>query len=138
MRDPYLGFCKTSRLFHPTQKDGQPFFETAGSKLLYFNPQSFPQEKLQKTRRVFCLGGSTTFGRPYDDRTSYVSWLRESLRELDSSHDWEVINAGGISYASYRLLNVAEEIIRYEPDLLIIHTGHNEFLEKTHVSSADH
>lgn len=130
MRDPYLGFCTTSRLFHPSQKDGQPFFETAGSKLLYFNPQSFPQEKPQKTRRVFCLGGSTTFGRPYDDRTSYVSWLRESLRELDSSHEWEVINAGGISYASYRLLNVAEEIIRYEPDLLIIHTGHNEFLEK--------
>ena len=130
MRDPYLGFCTTSPLFNPTQKDGRAFFETAGSKLPYFNPQSFPQVKPPRTRRVFCLGGSTTFGRPYDDRTSYVSWLRESLHDLDSSHDWEVINAGGISYASYRLLNIAEEIIRYEPDLVIIHTGHNEFLEK--------
>ncbi len=135
-RDPYVGFCATSKLFGRTQKDGQAFYETAPAKLQYFNRQTFPQTKPSGTRRVFCLGGSTTFGRPYDDRTSYVNWLRESLSQLsltvdgDPSVNWEVINAGGISYASYRLLNLAEEIIHYDPDFVIIHTGHNEFLEK--------
>ena len=41
-----------------------------------------------------------------------------------------MINAGGISYASYRVAVVIKELARYEPDLFIIYTGHNEFLEE--------
>lgn len=129
-RDPFAGFSKTSRLFVPDVVNDVPVLRTSAAKLSFFNPQSFPQEKSTATKRVFCLGGSTTFGRPFDDRTSYVNWLRQSLVRLDQSWSWEVINAGGISYASYRLLNLMEELIRYQPDLFIIYTGHNEFLEK--------
>jgi hypothetical protein len=48
----------------------------------------------------------------------------------DGSRNWEVINAGGISYASYRVAHLMEELIDYQPDLFIIYTGHNEFLEE--------
>ncbi len=48
----------------------------------------------------------------------------------DSQRNWEVINAGGISYASYRVAHLMEELINYQPDLFIIYTGHNEFLEE--------
>jgi tetratricopeptide (TPR) repeat protein len=41
-----------------------------------------------------------------------------------------VINAGGISYASYRVANLMKELALYEPDLFIVYTGHNEFLEE--------
>jgi len=41
-----------------------------------------------------------------------------------------LINAGGISYASYRIAKLMEELIRFQPDLFIIYTGHNEFLEE--------
>ncbi len=41
-----------------------------------------------------------------------------------------MVNCGGISYASYRLVSIIEEICQnYYPDLLIIYAGHNEFLE---------
>jgi Flp pilus assembly protein TadD len=102
---------------------------TSHAKLLWFNPQSFPAEKPADTYRVFCLGGSTTYGRPYDDTTSFCGWLRELLPTADPSRRWEVVNAGGISYASYRVAALAEEIAEYEPDLLIVYSGHNEFLE---------
>jgi tetratricopeptide (TPR) repeat protein len=52
------------------------------------------------------------------------------LPVADPSQQWEVINAGGISYASYRVANVAEELIQYDPDLFIIYCGQNEFLEQ--------
>src|SRR6185503_10316672 len=34
------------------------------------------------------------------------------------------------SYASYRIALLMEELTRYQPDLFVIYSGHNEFLEK--------
>ncbi|MHC4121542.1 MAG: tetratricopeptide repeat protein, partial [Planctomycetota bacterium] len=95
-----------------------------------FNLQRFDRNKSADTYRVFCVGGSTTFGRPYDDTTSFCGWLREMLPKADPARKWELINAGGVSYASYRVAAVMEELARYEPDLFILYSGHNEFLER--------
>jgi len=103
---------------------------TASNKKDFFNRQSFPRQKAPNTLRIFTLGGSTTYGRPYDDSTSFTGWLRALLPEVDKTRHWEVINAGGISYASYRVAKLMEELIAYQPDLFIIYTGHNEFLEE--------
>jgi Flp pilus assembly protein TadD len=129
--DPYVGFAGYSPLFvERTTPDGEPVFATANAKFDWFNQQQFPVRKAQDVTRIFCLGGSTTYGRPYDDRTSFCGWLRAFLPAADPSRQWEVINAGGISYASYRVVRLMEELVRHEPDLFIIYTGHNEFLEK--------
>ncbi|MEZ5393510.1 MAG: tetratricopeptide repeat protein [Bryobacterales bacterium] len=76
------------------------------------------------------MGGSTTYGRPYDDRLSFSGWLRELLPIADPTRQCEVINAGGVSYASYRVAAVMEELAQYEPDAFLIYSGHNEFLER--------
>jgi tetratricopeptide (TPR) repeat protein len=129
--DPFVGFASNVPLFVPaTGPKGEQFLTTATNKKDYFNRQSFPQEKGPGTYRIFCLGGSTTYGRPYGDATSFAGWLRELLPAADRSRNWEVINAGGISYASYRVAHLMEELVRYQPDLFIIYTGHNEFLEE--------
>ena len=128
--DPYVGFSAYVPLFIEERgDDGRSWMVTAENKLPWFNEQRFPLEKPADTVRVFSIGGSTTFGRPYDDTTSFTGWLRAFLNSADSSHQWDVINAGGVSYASYRLAKMMEELVRYEPDLFIIYTGHNEFLE---------
>jgi hypothetical protein len=46
------------------------------------------------------MGGSTVYGRPYDDTTSFPGWLRELLPVADLTSNWEVINTGGESYAN--------------------------------------
>jgi tetratricopeptide (TPR) repeat protein len=128
--DPYVGFSGASRLFvERTASDGSLVFVTADSKLTLFNLQRFAAEKGDATR-IFCVGGSTTAGRPYDDVTSFCGWLRELLPIADPGRNWEVVNAGGVSYASYRVALLMEELIEYEPDLFIVYTGHNEFLER--------
>ena len=124
--DPYVGFASTIPLY---VRDGGDYV-TAPAKDGWFNVQRFPANKPAGTYRIFSLGGSTTYGRPYDDRVSFSGWLREFLPIADPSRRWEVINAGGVSYASYRVAAVMEELAQYEPDLFLIYSGHNEFLER--------
>ncbi len=129
--DSYLGFAGYSPLFTDKRTaEGEHVYATSDTKMDWFNYQQFPVHKASGVTRVFCLGGSTTYGRPYDDRTSFCGWLREFLPAVDPGRQWEVINAGGISYASYRVVRLMETLDRYEPDLFVIYTGHNEFLER--------
>ena len=129
--DPFMGFSNQQPLMRlETDENGQSVIRTAPNKLTWFNEQVFPAEKKAGTKRVFCVGGSTTYGRPFDDTTSYVGWLRELLPEVDASTQWHVINAGGVSYASYRIAEIMQELAAYEPDLFIVYCGQNEFLER--------
>ena len=129
--DPYVGFASSIPLF-VEQEDvgGGASMETARNKLRFFNKQHFSKRKNDDVTRVFCVGGSTTYGRPYDDTTSFCGWLRELLPVADSSQEWELINAGGISYASYRVAALTEELSAYQPDIIIVYCGQNEFLER--------
>ena len=124
--DPYVGFTGVQRLYVP---DGDELV-TAPARRTHFNLQRFPATKAPGTFRIFCLGGSTTYGRPYTDPTSFPGWLRALLPVAAPGRSFEVINAGGISYASYRVAVVMEELADYEPDLFVVYTGHNEFLEQ--------
>ncbi len=129
--DSFAGFSNQHPLFVAEPASSDPSrLRTATNKLVWFNDQSFTAKKAEGTRRVFCVGGSTTFGRPYDDATSFCGWLRELLPFADDTVRWEVINAGGVSYASYRVASVMEELAQYDPDLFIVYTGQNEFLER--------
>lgn len=129
-KDPYVGFAPVPLFVEEEQADGTVQCVTARNKLRLFNSQTFPKEKPAGTYRIFSVGGSTTHGRPYDDATSFSGWLREYLEATSTERSWEVINAGGVSYASYRVALLMEELIQYEPDLFIIYSGHNEFLEE--------
>jgi len=129
--DPFVGFAENVPQFvEATGVDGSIVLKTANNKRGLFNYQEFPREKSSNTYRIFCMGGSTTYGRPYGDRVSFCGWLREYLNAADSTRDWEVINAGGISFASYRVARLMNELKHYQPDLFIVYSGQNEFLEE--------
>ena len=104
-------------------------WEIPKSRRKFFKPESFPVAK-DGVRRVFCFGGSTVQGRPFATETSFTSWLEIALNCATPEQDWRVINCGGVSYASYRLVPIVEECLRYDPDVFVICTGHNEFLEE--------
>ena len=126
-RDPYVSFSGLQPLFVLDAAGTR--FELSPERLEAFRPQSFAAVKGPNTFRVFCLGGSTVQGRPYSVETSLTAWLALNLQAAQPDTDWEVVNCGGISYASYRLVPIMEELLDHEPDLFIIYTGHNEFIE---------
>jgi tetratricopeptide (TPR) repeat protein len=129
--DPFVGFAENVPQFvETTAADGSVILKTANNKRGLFNYQEFPKEKAGNSYRIFCMGGSTTYGRPYYDKVSFCGWLREYLQTADPLRNWEVINAGGISFASYRVAKLMGELKQYQPDLFIVYSGQNEFLEE--------
>ncbi len=131
MADPYVGFSSHAPLFvESVTENGDRLLVTAAEKEVWFNRQQFAVPKKPVTWRVFCVGGSTTYGRPFADATSYSGYLRKLLPFVDTTTNYEVINAGGVSYASYRVATVMEELANFEPDLFIVYSVHNEFLER--------
>ncbi len=124
--DPYVGFSALQPLF--VVRDGKT--STAIPKLKYFNQVSFTAEKKPGTFRIFCFGDSTAYGHPFDGRTAFPRWLGELLAASSPGKDFEVINSAGISYASYRIVPLIKEALRFKPDLVVIYTGHNEYLER--------
>ena len=126
--DPFVGFSDIVPLF--VLNDAGTEYEIPLSRQAFFQPETFPAQKGTSEFRIFCLGGSTVQGRPYSIETSFTTWLQLGLQAADSSKDWRAVNCGGVSYASYRLVPILQEVLGYEPDMLIVYTGHNEFLEQ--------
>lgn len=125
--DPFAGFFHARALFVPSG-DGE-HYETSPARYRFFQPDSFLAKKPDKEFRIFCLGGSTVQGRPFSIETSFTRWLEIGLRSADPRKQWKVVNCGGISYASYRLMPILQEVLRRQADLIVVYSGHNEFLE---------
>ncbi len=126
--DPFVGFKAVRPLFTVNSEANQYEIQDE-ARLEWFYPDSFPVEKAENAFRIFCIGGSTVAGRPFTIETAFSSWLKLYLQEHAPDREWEVVNCGGISYASYRLVPIVEEVLGYNADLIVLYTGHNEFLE---------
>lgn len=138
--DPFVGFAEGRDLFVRAQDgpDAPEVWRTSPEKLAFFDHQEFSAPKSADTYRVFALGGSTTAGRPYDSQVAFPAWLERYLAAAAPDRRFEVVNAGGISYASYRMVVLMRELVRYQPDLFVVYTGHNEFLEERTYSDIIH
>ncbi|MEZ6138756.1 MAG: GDSL-type esterase/lipase family protein [Pirellulaceae bacterium] len=126
--DPFIDVSQLKPLFVPADDPAE--LEIGQQRLNLFNQANFQRVKPAGTYRVFALGGSTTYGEPYNSPTAFPKWLQLNLQAAQPKRTVEVINCGGLSYASYRVLAILREVLQYEPDLIVIYTGHNEYLER--------
>ena len=123
--DPYIGFTEIRPLFVVNGEGSE--YEIASNRMPLFCEAKFPAVKVADEFRVFCIGGSTVQGRPFAPDTSFPKWLQLRLEKIDPTRKWTVVNCGGVSYASYRLVPIVKEVLDYEPDLIVLYTGQNEF-----------
>jgi len=115
-------------VFQPgTLADGTPVLRTADPRLPV---QAVLAEKPLQGTRIFVLGASAVAGLGYSPNVTFAAYLRRMLAELAPHRPVEVVNLGivGISSKQVRVLAV-EVLARYQPDLLIVYCGNNEFLE---------
>ncbi len=124
--DPYESFVLHRPLF---EREGE-VYRTRAERTRFFHPQTFPAAKRAGTRRYFVFGGSVTYGwgLPSPAKETYAHVLRNLLQQ-GGRGEFEDLNAGAPCYASYRLVGLVEECVQYEPDFIVIMSGHNEFLE---------
>ncbi|MDZ7371343.1 MAG: tetratricopeptide repeat protein [candidate division KSB1 bacterium] len=90
--------------------------------------QRFTAVKDSLTRRIFCLGESTTQGFPFPPNGAYPYILQNILTDYFPDKKIEVLNCGITGITSHCVLDMEREILdKYQPDALVIYTGHNEF-----------
>ena len=99
------------------------------------SPEYFMVEKPAGTFRIFCLGGSTTVGYPYWYNGAFASFLRNRLQMLCPGRPLEIVNLGMTATNSYTVLDIGSELLKYQPDLIIVYDGHNEFYGALGVAS---
>lgn len=126
-RDPLVDLHQLRPLFEKNEDSGR--WEIPERRLNFFRPDSFAADKPAGSRRIFVLGGSTVQGRPYAIETAFSTWLKLRLQAASPGTTFEVVNCGGVSYASYRVAQILREVLEHQPDAIVIYTGHNEFLE---------
>jgi hypothetical protein len=131
--DPLVGFESVRPLFEKTSDNKE--YRTSPARRGYFKEVAFAAQKPDAEFRIFVFGGSTVQGNPFSIETSFPTYLQVALEAADTSHSWKIVNCGGVSYASYRLLPIMRECLNYQPDMFIFCGGHNQFLE--HISFED-
>ena len=125
--DPFVDLHQLQPLFELDSTAG--VWQIPDHRMNFFRPASFTANKAERTKRIFVLGGSTVQGRPYSTETAFATWLQLRLQATFPETNFEVVNVGGISYASYRVSKLLREVMDHDPDAIVLYTGHNEFLE---------
>ena len=77
--------------------------------------------------RIFAYGGSTVAGVPVK-QFGFVEQLEFWLKEIHPGKPLEVYNFGEPAITSAYVRIMVERTITHDPDLLIVLSGHNEFL----------
>lgn len=98
----------------------------------------FEMDKSPQTFRIFCIGESTMFGYPYPSNVTAPRFLRDRLQTLFPERKFEIINLGIPAVSSSVILDLLKQVVRYQPDLVVVYSGHNEFYGTYGVASTEY
>jgi hypothetical protein len=88
---------------------------------------AFAKEKSKKSFRVFLIGESSLSGWPYSTNQSIQKKIENITSGYQTDKKLELITISFAGFNSSILVDLIPQVINYEPDLIIIHSGHNEF-----------
>ncbi|MCL4278849.1 MAG: hypothetical protein KJZ60_04075, partial [Ignavibacteriaceae bacterium] len=111
------------------------FFTTQN---LPFSVESFIyKEKKENSFRVFVVGASSAAGYPYLSSASFSKFIRKKLEILYPDETIEVANFSMSAINSYTVRDLMPELIKKNPDLMLIYLGHNEYYGALGVGSLE-
>ena len=103
----------------------------------YSDEYAFFSPKDANTVRIVLVGGSAIKGFPQTRRFAASSFLREMLSDAWPDRTVEVINLGATAVASFPVREFLVQALDYEPDLVVVYSGHNEFYGAYGVASSN-
>jgi tetratricopeptide (TPR) repeat protein len=106
---------------------GKRYFRAPGITVPEPSEDTFEIVKPANGKRIFCLGESTMAGFPYEFNATAPGLLRQRLQAMFPDRPIEVVNVGISAVGTYVVAELVDELLDYQPDLLILYDGHNEF-----------
>jgi tetratricopeptide (TPR) repeat protein len=91
------------------------------------DPRHFQIPKPPATYRIVVIGGSTVAGFPYPFELAMPRHLEVILQQQLPDRKFEVLNAGITAINSFSEVDVMRQVVACDPDLIVVHSGHNEF-----------
>jgi tetratricopeptide (TPR) repeat protein len=88
--------------------------------------EHFPVCKDPRAFRILATGASSTMGDPFGYQTAFPALLGEILTDVAPDRHYEIANCACIAISSLDVLLTHKEALKYEPDAILIYTGHNE------------
>ncbi len=96
---------------------------------------TFYQPKPKGVYRIFWLGESAAKGFPQPPCLAASAFLEAMLKDMWPDRKFEVINLACTAVASFPIRGILEEALNYEPDLVVVYCGNNEFFGAYGVAS---
>ena len=87
----------------------------------------FLKQKPENGFRIFVMGSSTVYGYPYDNNPMASRILHRRLEEAYPDQTVEVVNTAITAINTITLRDYIGQILKHEPDAILIYAGHNEF-----------
>jgi len=113
----------------------KPYFFANPTRPGYAEETNFLIPKPADTVRIFIVGESAAKGYPQPRNLSMASFLQTLLGDAWPEKEVEVISLGTTAVASFPLVYLTREAVRYEPDLMVFYVGNNEFFGAYGVAS---
>ena len=125
---PWSTCTSCSHCLSSTRRHSDGRFHRSENQLL--SPRLIHRRQACGTSPHLCAGGIDSPRATLCHRNGFLD-LASKLRLEAASPETplEVINCGGVSYASYRVSRILDEVLKHQPDAIVLYTGHNEFLE---------
>ena len=108
-------------LFHPRTVASSEDALSQNRPLLMEHP------KPDNVFRIFVLGGSTAHGFPYKSQHSFPSVAGNMVNSQLENQRVEIVNLGRSAMSSYYVREVSRHIWQWDPDLVLVYSGHNEY-----------
>ncbi len=95
----------------------------------FMHPVDYNLERPEGVLRVFCFGGSATLGVPVEatPELTFPGQLQALLAAAGVQA--EVINLGGASFGSDRVVELMAQAVEHQPSVLVVYSANNEFFE---------
>ncbi len=95
----------------------------------FMHALDYAQQRPEGVLRVFCFGGSATLGVPVEatPELSFPGQLELLLEARGLTA--EVLNLGGASFGSDRVVELVGQVVEHQPSALVVYSGNNEFFE---------
>lgn len=124
----------TGKYYHLNPEISQKYF-TIRENATQGNYELFPKEKKAGTIRFFVLGESSSVGFPYMHNGAFSRMLKYRLQFACPDINFEIINLSLTAVNSYTLYDFSKQLVRYQPDAVLIYAGHNEYYGALGVAS---